>query len=254
MTDRIAILIDGENVSPDHAAAILAEAEKRGVPILRRVYGHATRRPRWAELAGFRFVHASGKRNAADMALAIDAVDLWRSGAFDAALLVTSDGDFSHLAIWLREHGARVTGMGEAKAPAAFRAASARFVEFGDADRSPVVAPPLPKDTIISDVRPRIRSSPTTPSGLADVHERIRRVIERHAKGIPLPALNAAMQKEDRSFRISAFPERTWWSYLSVRPALYELHEQRKDARVRLIPVGSGTTARAAVPPTAPEC
>ena len=75
------------------------------------------------------FPGAWGK-NAADLALAIDAIDLFHTGGIEGFCLVSSDSDFSHLALRLREHGVMVIGYGERKAPASFRRACDRFIEL----------------------------------------------------------------------------------------------------------------------------
>ena len=73
------------------------------------------------------FAYTSGK-NASDIALVIDAMDLLHSGRFDGFCLVSSDSDFTRLASRIREEGADVYGFGEQKTPESFRQACRRFI------------------------------------------------------------------------------------------------------------------------------
>jgi len=73
------------------------------------------------------FAYTTGK-NASDIALVIDAMDLLHSGRFDGFCLVSSDSDFTRLASRLREQGADVYGFGGQKTPESFRHACRRFI------------------------------------------------------------------------------------------------------------------------------
>src|SRR3546814_2590807 len=73
------------------------------------------------------FANVGGK-NASDIALVIDAMDLMHSGRFDGFCLVSSDSDFTRLAARIREQGIAVYGFGEQKTPQSFRHACKRFV------------------------------------------------------------------------------------------------------------------------------
>ncbi|MCV2865605.1 NYN domain-containing protein [Albidovulum sediminicola] len=81
----------------------------------------------WHGAAGFRLIHAGTGKNAADLLLCIDAMELAMGQSFSDVVIASSDGDFAHLAVQLRERGLRVIGVGEAKAPPLFRAACTRF-------------------------------------------------------------------------------------------------------------------------------
>jgi len=113
---------------------LLGEVEKLGDPIIRRIYGNiAANSKRWATLSA-RFalisrqqpVHSIGK-NATDIVMVIDAMDMLANDDADGFCLVSSDGDFTALALRLREGNRQVFGFGDAKAPAAFRSACTRF-------------------------------------------------------------------------------------------------------------------------------
>lgn len=133
---RIAVLIDADNASAAHAAGIFEEVARHGEANVRRIYGDFSgqRLRAWREqmqpLAIFpqqQFNYTTGK-NAADIALVIDAMDLMHTGAVDTFCLVSSDSDFTRLAMRLREQGKLVIGLGERKTPEAFRNACNRFI------------------------------------------------------------------------------------------------------------------------------
>jgi uncharacterized LabA/DUF88 family protein len=133
---RFAVLIDADNTSPRIAPGLFEEIAKFGEASVRRIYGDfsSPRLKSWAEILQKyaidpyqQFAYTSGK-NASDIALVIDAMDLLHSGRFDGFCLVSSDSDFTRLASRLREEGADVYGFGTQKTPESFRQACRRFI------------------------------------------------------------------------------------------------------------------------------
>lgn len=133
---RFAVLIDADNTSPKITAGLFEEIAKFGEASVRRIYGDfsSTRLKSWAEILQKyaidpyqQFAYTSGK-NASDIALVIDAMDLLHSRRFDGFCLVSSDSDFTRLASRLREEGADVYGFGAQKTPESFRQACRRFI------------------------------------------------------------------------------------------------------------------------------
>lgn len=131
MTGTLCVLVDGDNISAKHAAAILQKAKSCGGARVARVYMDAQRTSDWHSAVGYRIVHAGTGKNAADLLLTVDAMDLLFSLDIKNFLIASSDGDFTHLAARLRELGATVIGAGEAKAPQSFRASCSEFLELG---------------------------------------------------------------------------------------------------------------------------
>jgi uncharacterized LabA/DUF88 family protein len=132
---RLAVLIDADNANARIAAGLFEEIAKIGEASVRRIYGDfsGTRLKQWADILSTHaimphqnFAYTSGK-NASDIALVIDAMDLLHSGRFDGFCLVSSDSDFTRLAARIREHGVDVYGFGEQKTPESFRQACRRF-------------------------------------------------------------------------------------------------------------------------------
>ena len=133
---RFAVLIDADNTSPRIAAGLFEEIARFGEASVRRIYGDfsSPRMKSWADILQKyaidpyqQFAYTTGK-NASDIALVIDAMDLLHSERFDGFCLVSSDSDFTRLASRLREEGADVYGFGAQKTPESFRQACRRFV------------------------------------------------------------------------------------------------------------------------------
>jgi uncharacterized LabA/DUF88 family protein len=133
---RFAVLIDADNTSPQIASGLFEEVAKFGEASVRRIYGDfsGTKLKSWSDILQKhaidpyqQFSYTRGK-NASDIALVIDAMDLLHSGRFDGFCLVSSDSDFTRLASRLREQGADVYGFGKQKTPESFRQACRRFI------------------------------------------------------------------------------------------------------------------------------
>ena len=136
---NVALFIDAENVPSSLAAAIVEEAERHGTLFHRRVYGNFARpalaswidaAPRHALTVCQTIPGAAGK-NGADIALVIDALDLFHTTDADIFCLATCDGDFTQLAMRMRQGGKGVIGMGMANASERFRDACDVFKVIG---------------------------------------------------------------------------------------------------------------------------
>ena len=134
--NKIAVLVDAENVSEKYAQDLLDEVTNYGIPTYKRVYGDWTKSQlqKWKDsLLTYSFTpiqqysYTSGK-NSSDSAMIIDAMDILYSGKVTGFCLVTSDSDFTRLAIRLREAGMLVLGMGEKKTPQPFIKACEKFI------------------------------------------------------------------------------------------------------------------------------
>ncbi len=141
----LAVLIDADNTSPKYTKAIFDEIAILGEASVRRCYGDFSSQ----QMSGWNKVQADfgivphhspantvGK-NASDIALVIDAMDLMHTGRFDGFVLVSSDSDFTRLASRIREQGLDVYGMGMQKTPDAFRKACKRFIFLENLDSAP---------------------------------------------------------------------------------------------------------------------
>ena len=168
-TLKLAVLIDADNAQPSIIAALLAEIATYGEATVKRIYGDFTA----SASAGWKkvlqnhaikpvqqYAYTTGK-NATDSTMIIDAMDLLYTRRFDGFCLVSSDSDFTGLALRIREEGLLVFGFGEEKTPEAFRNACHKFVltevlrprvepPLTSPPAPPVVAPPLPAPSTIT--------------------------------------------------------------------------------------------------------
>jgi len=133
---KLAVIIDAENVPYGNVKGIMEEIAKYGTPTFKRIYGDWTK----PNLAGWKSVllenaitpiqqygYTSGK-NSSDSAMIIDAMDILYTEKVDGFCIVSSDSDFTRLAIRLRESGMKVFGLGEKKTPNPFIVACDKFI------------------------------------------------------------------------------------------------------------------------------
>lgn len=131
---KLALLIDSDNVSAKYAQFILQEASKYGELACRRVYGDWEKNNTGWRIPAMnnsilpvqQTCYVTGK-NATDFSMIIDAMDILYTYNVDGFVLVTSDSDFTRLAIRLREAGKLVIGIGEVKTPLAFTSSCHEF-------------------------------------------------------------------------------------------------------------------------------
>ncbi len=218
MVQPVAVLVDGDNIGGKNAAAILGIAREHGEPVVVRVYLDAKRASDWDNTIGYRLIHAGCGKNATDILLAIDAMDLVHARGVRRFVIATSDGDFTHLGFRLRELGAQVVGVGEAKAPRAFRESCSTFLELG--------------------ARPTVKLVAVAPPGVTDLDRKVSAMIAEHGKdgtGMLLVTLGSRMNVE-HGISTRKLPEKNWRQYLKGRPALFVLGASGPQAMVKLHP------------------
>ena len=134
---NIALLIDADNASPSGIDPVLTVMAELGQVNIRRAYGNFAKDAlrRWDTITnkyGIRphqqFDVSKGK-NATDMAMTIDAIDLLYQGKVDGFGIMSSDSDFTPLVTRLRQDGLVVYGFGKAATPESFRTACTRFID-----------------------------------------------------------------------------------------------------------------------------
>ena len=132
---KYALLIDADNVSPKYMDLVLRETKTLGDVSIRRIYGDWTEigKHSWKEcllensLTPIQQYSYTTGKNASDSAMIIDAMDILYTREIDGFVIVSSDSDFTKLAMRLRESGKYVVGMGESKTPSPFVKACDRF-------------------------------------------------------------------------------------------------------------------------------
>ena len=216
---RVAVLVDCDNVTPEileHALRVVAQF---GRVVLRRGYGnHGTLANRWQEALVrlaftpcLQYQYAAGK-NTADIALALDALEALFDERADTFCLVTSDSDFAYLCRKLRERGATVCIVGEAKTPDALRNASDEFFEWvrpapepepacGSPEHSPKTAAcPTKTESKPEPPRPPVKRRPRF------VVDAVALMVAGTNEGkVSLSALGQYLKRMDPSFSPSAY-------------------------------------------------
>lgn len=166
---KIALLIDADNVSHAKIGEMLAELSKYGTANIRRAYGN------WASdaLKGWKdklhdfairpiqqFNYSTGK-NATDIALVIDAMELLYTQKLDAFCLASSDADFTPLVMQLRANGHEVYGFGERKTPSPFVNACTAFLYLDSLGDAGATASPGPSLAPAAEEKPAAKAKAT---------------------------------------------------------------------------------------------
>jgi len=134
--DHIALFIDCDNISHKAIEGIISELSNYGVVNIRQAYGNWTKSnlKNWeAKLLEFAIkpiqqFDYSKQKNATDILMTIDAIDMLHTKKIDAFAIATSDSDFTPVVMRVQQEGIKVFGFGEKKTPAAFMAACSQFI------------------------------------------------------------------------------------------------------------------------------
>lgn len=153
--DKLAVLIDTDNVPYANVKEMMEEISKNGTPTIKRIYADWTK----PTVSGWKNVllenaitpiqqysYTTGK-NSSDSALIIDAMDILYSGKVNGFCIVSSDSDFTRLATRLREAGMTVIGFGEKKTPQPFISACDKFIYLEILKTSKPTSISIPKQT-----------------------------------------------------------------------------------------------------------
>lgn len=192
-TLRLAVLIDADNASASVIEGLLAEIARFGEATVKRIYGDFTSptSSQWKKVLNKhaikpvqQFAYTTGK-NATDSTLIIDAMDLLYTRRFGGFCLVSSDSDFTGLALRIREEGLTVLGFGEQKTPEAFRNACHKFI-FTEVLR-PVVSQ--------ENVAPVLATEATQVKSAVIAENSISHTLEQHTKDFPREFVLEALEK-----------------------------------------------------------
>lgn len=142
--NHIAMLIDADNTQISKIEGVIREISKQGRIVVKRAYGNwkkenlknwETELKRLAIKPEQQFDYVSGK-NVSDIALTIGAMDLLHRDIYDGFAIVSSDSDYTPLAMYLHESGVYVIGVGEDKTPEAFKNSCDEFILLENIDKS----------------------------------------------------------------------------------------------------------------------
>lgn len=195
-TSKLAVLIDADNASAKDIENILNELTKYGEATVKRIYGNfVNQNGSWKQAINNlaikpmqQFAYTTGK-NATDGFMIIDAMDLLYTDRIDGFAIVSSDSDFTALAIRIKEQGATVYGFGKKQTPEAFRNACSHFtyVENLTGYEAPSQAQPIQtkeepsnikKETINSNNKDTVQIKPQSNSNLP--LDKIKQIFDNH--------------------------------------------------------------------------
>lgn len=166
---QVALLIDGDNVSPDYLPKVLQLAQMYGKVAIKRVYADFTlpQHTVWRNLIfdyglkGMLAFNFSKGKNTTDIALVIDAMDLLCARKTEVFCIASSDSDFAQLALRLRENGVMVIGMGRFSTLPVFKNACTQFHYLDDEGNKPNLADAV-KEIDLEKVQQQMAALPET--------------------------------------------------------------------------------------------
>jgi hypothetical protein len=233
---RVAVLIDAENVPGDMAEPVLREARAYGATIARRAYGDFAqgRGASWLAAAASHAVDTiqvsspNKAKNFSDMRMAIDAVELMFANKADVFCLVSSDGDFTPLAIHLRGAGKVVVGIGSKQVSASFRQSCDAFHVVGQLPAVPALVATTSKPKVTPTGKPAIQ-----PNFLSLVRAAIKTLgADTDNAWVSLSCLGVALRKVDANYTAKSYGSASLTKLLAQETSL-ELQEGGTSVRVR---------------------
>jgi uncharacterized LabA/DUF88 family protein len=225
----IAVLIDADNTQLGKLEAVLREISARGRIVVKRAYGNWKKDnlKKWEEelkrlaiKAVQQFDYVTGK-NATDMVLVIDAVDMLHTGIYDAFVIVAGDSDYTPIAHRLREAALFVIGAGAKSTPEAFRNSCDEFIYLENLISVPEQAA-MPK--------PNGGSG----SGVDEIHELLKMACRKYQDKEGYTLLSNAglyIRKAKRSFDIGAYEYKKLVDLLRAFPDQYDVKSVKAEGR-----------------------
>lgn len=230
LSRRIAVLIDGDNAQPSLIREMLAETSKFGRITIRRIYGDWTTSNMngWKEslqanaiqpIQQFRY---SVGKNATDSAMIIDTLDILHSKVVDGFCLVSSDSDYTRLAMRITEAGLFVMGIGRKVTPQAFRSACEIFVYIEN----------LAPQSAIAATTPRALPKTIESTPVSDPLSTLKKAVEISAQEdgwAHLGALGSKIRSIDPSFDSRTYGFAGLQKLIASYPAEFELREIKQE-------------------------
>lgn len=223
---RVALLVDGDNIGVAWAGSMILRAASLGTLTVKCVVANFQKSCGWEDAPGFRLVHAGAGKNAADIRLAIEAMELAYLRRADAFAIAASDRDYTHLAQHLVERGFPVLGLGEAKTPDAFRKSCWKFHELkravpADAPDRKAIGP------IEAESATRAKSLQAAIEGVIRKHRNPEGWIKLGPFGHHLNVEECRTRKDTG--------RATWKAYFDTLPKVFRCEGSGTDQRVRLV-------------------
>ncbi|RWR22178.1 NYN domain-containing protein [Sinirhodobacter populi] len=214
-----ALLIDGDNIRSSLYPEILRAASHKRLLSVRRVYGNAATANGWLQEAHLRFIHSGTGKNATDLLICIEALDLILGGAVTGIVLATGDGDFCHLAHYLRERRMPFHCIGTENLSQRLRKAAQSYTVLPQSvpnqNTQPISAPP-----VAAPAAPPAAAAPTQ-------NEKLRTALHRLLKTapdgmLPMQSVNPQMLKALPDLDVcQARQGQTWREWITAQGDLF---------------------------------
>ena len=244
------MLIDGDNAEPALVGKALAEIAKHGSVITRRVYANwaTSGKSEWKKaihahgvLPVQQFAYVSGK-NATDIALVIEAMDLLHSGTVGGFCIVSSDSDYTRLALRIREQGMFVMGIGRSNTPEPFVEACEVFVRtenLGGADKAAASKPKAGQEQAVrvsTKARAKASNQQPTPSDawVQTVTQAVNNAKKDSDGWALLSAVGAQIRQIDDAFKPKDYGHRQLGLLIKSRPNIFVTKGSKAAIYVRL--------------------
>ncbi len=232
-TRRVALFVDGENISPALAGRILALAGSRGTLVMRCVFGDMTSpaMKAWEAAPSYRAIHSFQEKDSADIRLTIEAMEAAYTGRTDAFVLASSDTGLAHLVHHLAELGFPVFGIVEKKATARLRKS---FLVYD------VVAKPDGAEAEIAKstpAKPASANSKQRPQANDHVKQAVIEVLAKHGDELgwmKVQLLGTRLSQGSPKIVRKDCGRAKWVDYFSDHPDLFQCKGKGADAQVRL--------------------
>ncbi|WP_349434598.1 NYN domain-containing protein [Pararhizobium sp. A13] len=237
--NRVAVLIDAENVPGDFASHVLREAGAYGATVTRRAYGDFAhgRGAGWLAAAAPHAVDTiqvsspCKSKNFSDMRMTIDAVELMFANKADVFCLVSSDGDFTPLAMHLRGGGKVVIGIGSKQASTSFRQSCDAFHVVGQSSLVPV--------PVAATAKPQAKPTgkPAKPQGVLSLVSAAIKTFDAETDNgwVSIASLGKALRVVAPNFTTKSYGSATLTKLLRQDASL-DLQQREKGMFVRVKP------------------
>ncbi|MBR5091834.1 MAG: NYN domain-containing protein [Ruminiclostridium sp.] len=236
---NIVLLIDADNTPSSKIEDVIREITAHGRIVVKRAYGNWKKEAlkKWeAEIkrlaikAVQQFDYVSGK-NATDMALVIDAIHLLNNDMYDAFVIVSSDSDYTPLAVDLHESGVYVIGVGEQnKTPEAFRNSCDEFIFLENIG--------IDQINQAADETEKEAEKPSTQKSTAktkEIHNLLRLAAEKYQDDDGFTAVGAAgtfIKRAKPDFDVRTYGFKQLSKFLEAYPKKYEIKRRGKDKNI----------------------
>ena len=236
-TQRLALMIDGDNAQAALLPQMLAEVSKYGIMTIRRVYGDWTtpQLKSWKEVLHTyalkpeqQFSYTTGK-NATDSALIIDAMDIIHSAGVDGICIVSSDSDYTRLATRIREKNLFVMGIGRNTTPRAFVNACDVFVytenlqSVAEDSKTDIPVPTAASENVPT---PAVDDA-TDPASLERLFRTAFDAAVQDDGWAPLSAVGSALRQLDPGFDPRTYGHKQLSQLVEAHPKIIEVKKAR---------------------------